>query len=145
MEPTIIQETSFFLRPENLLFVFAAVVSSIMLMLPLISSNAIKEIDTLVAIQLINYKDALVLDVRDDSDFAEGHLPNSTHIPAEKMEDRWHEIEKYKDLPIVVIYQSGVRSGKASSILHKNGFTQIHSIMGGIDAWRRANLPIVKR
>ncbi len=144
MESTILQD-NFILRPENLLFVIAAVSSAAMLLWPLISRKAVREIDTLVAIQLINYQSALVLDVRDDSEYATGHLPNSTHIPAEKMEERWHEIEKFKDQPIVVIYESGVRSGRASSILNKNGFTKVYSIMGGIGSWRRANLPIVKR
>lgn len=144
MEPSILQE-NFLLRPENLLFVISAAISALMLMWPLISRKNVGEIDTMVAIQLINYKDALVLDVRDDSEYAEGHLPNSTHIPTEKMEDRWHEIEKYKEKPIVVIYKSGVRSGHAGNVLFKNGFKQVFNLMGGIDTWRRANLPIVKR
>lgn len=99
----------------------------------------------MVAIQLINYKDALIVDVRDDSEYAEGHLPNSTHIPTEKIEERWHELEKFKERPIVVIFQSGVRSGHAAKVLHKNGFMQVYTLNGGIDTWRRANLPIVKR
>lgn len=144
MEPTILQE-NFLLRPENLLFVVAAIISALMLLWPLISRSGVKEIDTMVAIQLINYKDALVVDVRDDSEYSEGHLPNSTHIPTEKMETRWHELDKFKERPILVIYQSGVRSGHAAKVLYKNGFLQVYTLMGGIDTWRRANLPIVKR
>ncbi len=144
MEPSILQD-NFLLRPENLLFVVAATISALMLLWPLISGRGVKEVDTMVAIQLINYKDALVVDVRDDSDYAEGHLPNSTHIPTEKMEARWHELDKFKERPIVVIYQSGVRSGHAAKVLYKNGFMQVYTLMGGIDTWRRANLPIVKR
>ena len=144
MEPTILQD-NFLLRPENLLFVIAAIISAVMLFWPMISRKGVKEIDTMVAIQLINYKDALIVDVRDDSEYAEGHLPNSTHIPTEKIEDRWHELEKFKERPIVVIFQSGVRSGHAAKVLYKNGFMQVYTLNGGIDTWRRANLPIVKR
>jgi rhodanese-related sulfurtransferase len=144
MESTILQD-NFLLRPENLLFVIAAIASAVMLFWPMISRKGVKEIDTMVAIQLINYKDALIVDVRDDSEYAEGHLPNSTHIPTEKIEDRWHELEKFKERPIVVIFQSGVRSGHAAKVLYKNGFTQVYTLNGGIDTWRRANLPIVKR
>ncbi len=86
-----------------------------------------------------------MLDVRDDSEFAAGHLPNSKHIPSEKMEERWTEIQKFKDKPIVVIYRGGIRSNQASLILKKNGFTQVVNLMGGIDSWKRANLPLVKR
>lgn len=144
MESTILQD-NFLLRPENLLFVIAAIISAVMLFWPMISRKGVKEIDTMVAIQLINYKDALIVDVRDDSEYAEGHLPNSTHIPTEKIEDCWHELEKFKERPIVVIFQSGVRSGHAAKVLYKNGFMQVYTLNGGIDTWRRANLPIVKR
>lgn len=116
MESTILQD-NFLLRPENLLFVIAATISAVMLFWPMISRKGVKEVDTMVAIQLINYKDALIVDVRDDSEYAEGHLPNSTHIPTEKIEDRWHELEKFKERPIVVIFQSGVRSGHAAKVL----------------------------
>ncbi|GJL71704.1 MAG: rhodanese-like domain-containing protein [Nitrosomonas sp.] len=136
---------NFLLRPENLLFAIAAVVSGLMLLWPLISRKTVTEIDTTAAIKLINYQNAQVVDVRDDSEFAAGHLPDSKHIPAEKMSERWYELEKYKENPIVMIYKSGARTSKPSSILHKNGFTQVHDLKGGIDAWRRANLPIVKR
>ena len=116
-----------------------------MLIWPAISRSGAKEIDTSKAIELINYQDALIIDVRDDSEYESGHLPNSKHMPSEKMEERWVEITKYKDKPIVVIYKSGIRSSHASNILQKNGFKQVHNLIGGIDAWKRASLPIVKR
>ncbi|WP_309146188.1 rhodanese-like domain-containing protein [Nitrosomonas sp. Nm84] len=122
-----------------------AVISGLLLLWPLISQRGIKEIDTRVAIQLINHQDALVLDVRDDSEYAAGHLPNSRHIPSEKIEERWIEIQKFKEKPIVIIYRSGIRSNRASVVLKKNGFAQVFNLMGGIDTWKRANLPIVKR
>ncbi len=145
MESILLMQDHFLLRPENILFIIAALVSGVMLLWPLLVRQSVKEIDTREAIQLINYQDALVLDVRDDSEYAEGHLPNSKHIPTEKIEERWHELEKFKDIPIVVIYRSGIRSHHASSVLHKNGFAQVRNLMGGIDTWRRASLPIVKR
>nr|WP_297324866.1 rhodanese-like domain-containing protein [Nitrosomonas sp.] len=135
----------FLLKLENLLFVITAVISGLLLLWPLISQRGIKEIDTRVAIQLINHQDALVLDVRDDSEYAAGHLPNSKHIPSEKIEERWIEIQKFKEKPIVIIYRSGIRSNRASLFLKKNGFAQVFNLMGGIDTWKRANLPIVKR
>lgn len=138
-------QNHFLLRIENLIFLITAIVSGLMLLWTLVVQRGVKEIDTRVAVQLINYENAVIVDVRDDSEYANGHLPNSKHIPAEKMEERWKELEKYKDKPIVMIYRGGVRSGSASTLLKKNGFLQIFNLMGGIDAWKRANLPIVKR
>ena len=138
-------QSHFLLRIENLIFLITAIVSGLMLLWTLVAQRGVKEIDTRVAVQLINYENAVIVDVRDDSEYANGHLPNSKHIPAEKMEERWSELEKYKDKPIVMIYRGGVRSSSASTLLKKNGFLQIFNLMGGIDAWKRANLPIVKR
>ncbi len=144
MELSIFQD-HFLLRLENLFFVIAAVVSAILLLIPMITQGGIKEIDAREAVRLINYKDALILDVRDDSEYLAGHIPNAKHVPSQKMAERWIELEKYKDKPIVVIYPGGVRSNNPSLVLKKNGFTQIVNLMGGIDAWKRAGLPMVKR
>ena len=144
MELSLFQD-HFLLKLENLLFVITAVISGLLLLWPLITQRGIKEIDTRVAIQLINHQDALVLDVRDDSEYAAGHLPNSKHIPAEKIEERWIELQKFKEKPVVVIYRGGIRSNQASLVLKKNGFSQVFNLMGGIDTWKRASLPIVKR
>ncbi|MBP6058148.1 MAG: rhodanese-like domain-containing protein [Nitrosomonas sp.] len=144
MELSLLQD-HFLLRVENLLFVITAVVSGSLLLWSLVSQRGVKEIDTRVAVQLINYQEALVLDVRDDSEYAAGHLPNSKHIPSEKIEERWIELQKFKEKPIVVIYRGGIRSNHASLVLKKNGFAQVFNLMGGIDAWKRASLPVVKR
>jgi len=144
MELSLFQD-HFLLRVENLLFVITAVVSGLLLLWSLVSRRGIKEIDTREAIQLINHQDALVLDVRDDSEYAAGHLPNSKHVPSEKIEERWVELQKFKEKPIVVIYRGGIRSNHASLVLKKNGFSQVFNLMGGVDAWKRASLPIVKR
>lgn len=145
MEETSIFQQYFLLRIENIFFVIAAIVSATLLIWPAFTRRGVKEIDTSKAIELINYQDALIIDVRDDSEFEAGHLPNSKHLPAEKIEERWVEISKHKEKPIVVIYKSGIRSSHASNVLRQNGFTQVHNLMGGIDAWKRASLPIVTR
>ena len=144
MELSLLQD-HFLLRLENLLFVITAVISGSLLVWSMVTQGGIKEVDTRTAVQLINYQDALVLDVRDDSEFAAGHLPNAKHIPAEKIEERWTELQKFKEKPVVVVYRGGIRSNNASLVLKKNGFSQVVNLMGGIDSWKRAGLPMVKR
>ena len=130
---------------NNILLVIILVLSGSLLLWELLSRRSGREISTLLAVQLINYKDALVLDVREESEYDAGHIPNSIHIPADKIKDRIEELEKFKDKPIVVIYRSGVRSGSASATLHASGFSLIHNLTGGIDTWKNADLPIVKK
>lgn len=130
---------------NNIVLIMIVVVSGSFLLWELLSRSSGKEVGTLIAVQLINYKNALVLDVREESEYDAGHIANSKHIPADKIKDRMQELEKFKDKPIVVIYKSGVRSGAASSILHAHGFPHVHNLAGGIDTWTQANLPIVKK
>jgi rhodanese-related sulfurtransferase len=130
---------------SNIWLVTILVLSGSLLLYELLSRRSGREISSLLAVQLINYKDAIVLDVREESEYDEGHLPNSIHIPAVEIKGRIEELEKFKEKPIVIVYRSGVRSGAASAILHKNGFLLIHNLAGGIDTWKDADLPIVKK
>lgn len=144
MELSLFQD-HFLGRLENLLFLVTAVISGVMLLWTMVTGAGIKEVDAREAVQLINYQDALVLDVRDDSEFAAGHSPSAKHVPSEKIKERLSELERFKEKPIVVIYSGGVHSNSASMVLRKNGFKQVVNLMGGIDAWKRAGLPMVKR
>lgn len=96
------------------------------------------------AVLLINRSNALVLDVREDAEFASGHITDARHIPLAKLAERIKELEKFKDKPILVNCQGGIRSLKACDILRKQGFTNLHNLQGGLNAWVAAKLPVVK-
>lgn len=131
---------------NNITLIIAAIGSGILLLWPLISRRGSKEVDTLIAVQLINYKDALVLDVREGSEYEAGHIPNSKHIPADRLEQRVQELEKFKSNPVVLIHRSGSHSTwKAGNFLKSQGFQHVHDLAGGIDSWKQASLPIVKK
>jgi GrxC family glutaredoxin len=93
-------------------------------------------------IQLINHKDALIVDVRTDKEYLQGHVMNALHIPLGKLDDRLQELSAYKNTPVVMVCRSGARSGHAAMKLKKQGFTDVHNMGGGMLAWERANLPI---
>jgi rhodanese-related sulfurtransferase len=135
--------SSFF--QNNIALIVAAVASGILLLWPLVSRRG-KEVDTMAAVQLINYKDALVLDVREGSEYESGHVSNSKHIPADKLEQRLQELDKFKDKPVILIHRGGANAtGKAGSILRSQGFQHVYNLAGGFDAWQQANLPVVKK
>lgn len=106
--------------------------------------RGIREVDSTGALQLINHKNAIVLDVREDSEFKAGHLLNSKWIPLGKLKDRIGELEKYRDQPVVVVCRSGNRSGTACSILGKEGFLQAYNLAGGVVDWQKRKLPLEK-
>jgi rhodanese-related sulfurtransferase len=132
---------------NNIWLIVIAVVSGSMLIWPLIRGvvAGVSEVDTVEAVRLINHSDALLLDVREDSEFDSEHVPNSKHIPAGRVGDRLKELEKYKDKPIVILCRSGDRSTAACGLLRKAGFSDVRSLKGGIEAWRQASLPVSKK
>jgi rhodanese-related sulfurtransferase len=77
----------------------------------------------------------LLLDVRTQEEYDEGHIEGSTLIPVGELGDRLDEISNYKDKKVLVYCRSGNRSVTASNILINNGFTQVHNLLGGIGAW----------
>jgi hydroxyacylglutathione hydrolase len=82
---------------------------------------------------------APMLDVRERSEFLEGHVPGAQHIPYEQLEARIGELKSDKTL--VVYCASGVRSSLATGIFERHGITAIN-LRGGFNAWRNAGLPI---
>lgn len=106
--------------------------------------RGIKEVDCAAALQLINHKNALVLDVREEDEYKLGHILDSMLIPLVKLNERIGELEKYRERPIVVVCRSGQRSGTACAILGKHGFAQAYNLAGGVTAWQKANLPLKK-
>lgn len=109
-----------------------------------IGTKGVKDVNPADAIALINRQDAVVLDVRKDDEFSEGHVLNSIHIPVGLLENRIQELEKYKAKPIIVNCRSGNRSNTACNLLRKQGFGSIYKLNGGILAWKNANLPLTK-
>lgn len=132
---------------NNIWLVLLAAVSGAMLIWPLVRGRiaGVPEVDTVEAVNLINRQDALLLDVREDSEYESGHVPNSKHIPAGRIAERIRELEKFKNRPVLVLCRSGNRSTAACSALKKQGFGDVRSLRGGIEAWQQASLPVKKK
>jgi len=131
---------------NNIFPITIALLSGAMLFWSLFGNRirGIAEVDSIAALQLINHKDALVLDVREDSEYKAGHVLDAKLIPLGKLKERIGELEKFRDRPIVVVCRSGNRSATACVMLGKQGFTKAHNLAGGVMAWQKANLPLVK-
>lgn len=95
--------------------------------------------------QAMKNQGALLLDVREQDEFAAGHAPGSVLIPLGQLANRLNEIRAFDHKPVVVICRSGRRSAAAADILVKAGFKSVHNVQGGMLAWEKAALPISKR
>ena len=82
----------------------------------------------------------LVIDVRQASEFAAGHVPGSLHIGAGELQDRLGELPR--DRPLATICASGYRSSVAASLLRKGGFEDVSWVANGVPSWEAAGYPL---
>ena len=101
-------------------------------------------LSTTQATLLINRENALVIDISEAGEYEAGHLPDARNIPNAQLADRAAELEKFKDTPVILVCQTGLRSTSACKKLKNLGFAKVYSLDGGIDAWRSAGLPVKK-
>jgi rhodanese-related sulfurtransferase len=103
-----------------------------------------KRASALQVTQLINRGKATVLDVRDATEYANGHLPESKNIPLAELGSRIGELAKSKTRTVIVVCQKGVRSASAAKELAKAGFEDVVCLDGGLAAWQTQGLPLAK-
>jgi len=83
--------------------------------------------------------DALVLDVREEYEFVDGHVPGAVHIPLGDLPLRVDELDP--DVDTYVICRTGGRSAQAAAWLTGQGYTAFN-IAGGSGAWLEAGKPL---
>ena len=99
--------------------------------------------------------DAVVIDVREPSEFETGHIPGAINIPRGVLEfqvDAHPAVANvsdpalsHKERPIVVVCRTGGRAALSAVNLQRLGFANVRSIAGGVIAWGEAGLPLVVR
>lgn len=94
----------------------------------------------LSAHQAAGASDALVVDVRAESEWDAGHLPGAMHIPLPDLEARLEEIPA--DREVILHCQGGGRSAIAASLLQARGRDRVANLAGGYAGWLAAGLPV---
>jgi hydroxyacylglutathione hydrolase len=82
----------------------------------------------------------LVIDVRQATEYSEGHVPDSRHIGAGDLPDRLDQLPR--DRPLATICGSGYRASVAASLLRRNGFEDVLWVANGVPSWEAAGYPI---
>jgi hydroxyacylglutathione hydrolase len=83
----------------------------------------------------------LAIDVRTAREREQKSIPESMHVPLNRLVDRLGELPK--DRPLLVYCAGGYRSSIAASLLQRHSFPQVSEVAGGIAAWEAARLPIL--
>ena len=84
----------------------------------------------------------MVIDVREQWEYEEGHIPGAKLIPMMEVENRLVEIPK--DEHVIVTCRSGNRSSQIADFLSNKGYKLIHNMDGGFLSWKEAGLPVAE-
>ena len=106
------------------------------------AKKRIHEISVEATLERLNAGEgARLIDVREDHEWEEGHIPDSTHLPYHDIDGAPHGIDTTR--PVAVICSSGQRSGVAASLLQRHGVERvIHVVDGGVGTWAANGWPI---
>lgn len=131
----------------NHLFLVSLFIGILMLLLWNIfgsSVSGVLELTPMEATRKINHEKAIMLDVRPEKEFAEGHVLNAINIPFEKLQEQQKELNKHKDRPLILCCRTGTDSVRAARLLKHQGIEQLYILKGGLQAWRNASLPLLR-
>lgn len=134
----------FFMKHWELSLAFVVILLAIILLEMKEKMTGPNRLTVADAIDLINHQNAVVIDLRDQSDFAEGHIINAVNMPKDQFEKKEGDLQVYKSRPMILVCQSGQHSVSVAENLRKNGYEEVKILSGGIEAWKGADLPLEK-
>lgn len=129
---------------DNWMLISVALASGALLFWPVLQGAVGSGLDPAGAVQLINREKGVVVDVCEPDEFAAGHVGGSKNVPLGDLEKKLAAAVKNKNVPLILVCQTGARSTSAAMIAKKLGYEQAQSLAGGLVAWKAANLPVEK-
>ncbi len=99
-----------------------------------------RDVDAQTAAALRQQPDVVILDVREQNEWDAGHIPGALLIPMGQVADRLSEIPT--DKTVIVQCRSGNRSSQVTDFLRNQGYSNVHNLSGGLNAWQSAGLPV---
>src|SRR5688572_22544260 len=103
--------------------------------------SEIEEIDAVRASELRETESPVFVDVRERTEWDEGHVPGAVHVPKSHLESRVEQAVPDRDATVVVYCASGSRSVFAAKALEELGYEHVVSLSGGFTDWKRNGFP----
>ena len=94
---------------------------------------------------LINRENAILVDLRPKEDYDAGHIMSALNYPHQDFENQMHELDRYKERPIILVCDMGRNSANIGEKLKKADFKNIFRLNGGMMTWTQENLPVVQK
>ncbi|KAF1028945.1 MAG: putative protein YibN [Burkholderia plantarii] len=135
---------TFFTDYTNLALIAILLVSGGMLIVPTLRRGG-GGLSAAEATQLINRRNAVVLDLRPAAQYGAGHLPAARSVEFAELGAKLGQVAKNKSAPVLLVCQNGQTSNKAAKAVREAGYAEVHVLQGGLAAWQQAGMPVVKQ
>ncbi|MBC8494235.1 MAG: rhodanese-like domain-containing protein [Candidatus Thioglobus sp.] len=132
-----------FLLAEDQLFTTITLLVLIALLIGNIIADKLKkyeDIDANAATELMDDDNLIILDVREQKERKAGYIKGDIHIPLGDVKNQLSKLDKNKS--ILVYCRSGSRSAHIAGLLTRNEYEKVYNLKGGIQAWKRAKMPV---
>jgi sulfur-carrier protein adenylyltransferase/sulfurtransferase len=104
--------------------------------------SEISEVDATQARELIESREAVVVDVREQDEWDEGHIPGAVHVPRGHLESRIERAAPDRSHQVLLYCSAGNRSAFAAKTLGELGYEDVVSLAGGFTDWKRNGFPV---
>jgi len=101
--------------------------------------SEIEEVDAKGAQELLD--SSVLVDVREEDEWSEGHIPGAVHVPRGFLESRIERVAPDRARPVVLYCAVGSRSAFAAKTLEELGYENVVSLAGGYTDWKRNGFP----
>ena len=139
------QDIYTFIQHHWTLGISLAVILCLLIVVELVRlKRGVFQVTPFILTQMINHKNALVVDLRPADDFAKGHIIGALSLPASEFKQNFKKLEKMKARALVLVCTKGLESPKIAAELKAKGF-HVHVLRGGISGWISADMPLTKQ
>lgn len=138
------QELTTFISQHPLLTIAVAIVFVLLIIIELMRAKRnVFNINPARLTHLMNRENAVVIDIRPQDAFRQGHIIDAQSVKAEDILKNPKKLEKFRAQPLVIVSNTANESQKIAAYLLKHGYNA-YSLTGGIRAWNEAQMPLVK-
>ena len=104
-----------------------------------------KKIEPNELTRLVNKENAILIDLRKKEDYENGHIMTALNYPHQEFDNQMHELDKFKERPIILVCDMGRNSANIGEKLKKAEFEKTLRLNGGMITWTQENLPVVQK
>ena len=95
--------------------------------------------------RLVNKENAILIDLRKREDYENGHIMTALNYPHQEFDNQMHELDKFKERPIILVCDMGRNSANIGEKLKKAEFKRTFRLNGGMMTWMQENLPVIQK